>query len=184
MRMKPTRLPATVFQVLPSEGATRADRIGTVLSAICAVHCAVTPFLLLVLPTFGELWAPPASHWIMAVFVVPLAAFALSKGYLKHRRKWLIAVGITGIFLVLAGASAPSLKNTRTLGDFEAGGVGMSNLDDECSSCCPSIESTPDGGWRFHAPLASVLTTIGSLLLIGTHVGNSCSCPQCGDENK
>ena len=184
MNLKSTRLPTTLFIFTSLEGATRADRIGAVLSAICAVHCAVTPFLLLTLPTFGKFWAHPASHWIMALFVVPLAVFSLSSCYRQHRRKWIIAMGITGIVLVLAGAAAPSLKNTLNASAATAIGVAESTLEHECDSCCPSIESTANGGWRLHTPLASILTTIGSLFLIGTHVGNFCRCSQCSGENK
>ncbi|MGI9240307.1 MAG: hypothetical protein ACR2RV_05870, partial [Verrucomicrobiales bacterium] len=46
-------------------------------------------------------------------------------------------------------------------------------------ACCPSIQAEEDGGWRLEIPLASVLTTLGGLFLIVTHIGNLCRCPIC-----
>ena len=53
----------------------------------------------------------------------------------------------------------------------------------ECvDACCPSIQATADGGWKLHVPLASILTTIGGLFLIATHIGNLCRCACCDKE--
>lgn len=47
-------------------------------------------------------------------------------------------------------------------------------------SCCPSLQTGADGGRRrLHVPLASIVTTLGGLALILTHVGNLCCCPGC-----
>ena len=64
------------------------DRVGVFASVLCAIHCALTPILLLMLPTFGRVWSHPASHWGMALFVVPVAAFTLTRGFRRHRRRW------------------------------------------------------------------------------------------------
>ena len=53
----------------------------------------------------------------------------------------------------------------------------------ECvDACCPSIQATAEGGWKLHIPLASILTTIGGLFLIATHIGNICRCSCCDTE--
>lgn len=46
-------------------------------------------------------------------------------------------------------------------------------------ACCPSLQAGEDGEWSLHVPLASILTTIGGLFLIATHVGNLCRCSCC-----
>ena len=177
------------------EESSRADRIGTVLSTLCAVHCAVTPLLMLTIPTFGKLWAHPASHWLMALFVVPLAAFAMSRGYQHHRRKWIIGIGVIGILLVLAGAAAPHIKQAINSGedktsnaiianapinsDLDAEPAAAAPIEEDCDACCPSLTESADGSKRLNIPLASILTTCGSLFLIGTHIGNLCRCPRC-----
>lgn len=164
-----------------------ADRVGVIASVLCAIHCAVTPFLLLILPTFGKIWSHPASHWGMALFVVPIAALMMSKGYQRHRRAWIIAIGVTGILLVLAGAVAPYLENDSEALKSTASVDGRS-VEPSCAtqeggsctdSCCPSLVAQDDGSRRLHIPTASILTTAGGLFLIITHLGNLCCCPSC-----
>ncbi len=49
----------------------------------------------------------------------------------------------------------------------------------ECEDlCCPTLQASADGGWKLHIPLASILTTLGGLSLIATHLGNLC-CSAC-----
>ena len=201
------------------------DRIGVFASVLCAIHCAATPFLLLFLPVFGKVWAHPASHWIMALLVVPLAGVTVATGYKRHRRRWVIASGVLGIGFVLMGAAAPGFESksgqdTNTFsvaGGPESGpegaaagseiGASLSECEEsagekssECAemastegnsdsaagecvdACCPSIQATAEGGWRLHIPLASILTTIGGLFLIATHIGNLCRCACCDAE--
>ncbi len=200
------------------------DRIGVVASVLCAIHCAATPLLLVFLPVFGKVWSHPASHWIMALLVVPLAAVTVATGYKRHRRKWVIVSCLLGIGFVLTGAAAPGFESSSgNLGKESSAPMGTGNTEgamvgectesesfaeceegecetvSECSEsamvnaqgpgeegcvdvCCPSIQADAEGGWRIHVPLASVLTTIGGLFLIVTHIGNLCRCPCCHTE--
>jgi len=201
------------------------DRIGVFASVLCAIHCAATPFLLLFLPVFGKVWAHPASHWIMALLVVPLAGVTVATGYKRHRRRWVIASGVLGIGFVLLGAAAPGFESnsgqdTNTFsvaGGPQSGPEGAADDSEICASlseceesageessecvqmastegdsdsaagecvdaCCPSIQATAEGGWKLHIPLASILTTIGGLFLIATHIGNLCRCACCDTE--
>ncbi len=200
------------------------DRIGVVASVLCAIHCAATPLLLVFLPVFGKVWSHPASHWIMALLVVPLAAATVATGYKRHRRKWVIVSCLLGIGFVLTGAAAPGFESSSgNLGKESSAPMGTGNTEgamvgectesesfaeceegecetvSECSEsamvnaqgsgeegcvdvCCPSIQADAEGGWRIHVPLASVLTTIGGLFLIVTHIGNLCRCPCCHTE--
>ena len=81
--------------------------MGVLASVLCAIHCAVTPLLLLILPSFGRVWTHPASHWGMALLVIPVAATMVLRGFFRHRRKWVVVCGSLGILLVLAGAALP-----------------------------------------------------------------------------
>jgi len=219
------------------------DRIGVIASVLCAIHCAMTPFLLLLLPTFGKAWSHPASHWGMALVVIPIAAFTIARGFRQHGRRWVIATGVLGISLILVGAAVPYLKesptpsNTNTFepsSDVAAASVVGSQStnaageetefftahaneepcaseceseeqcasecesEEQCASecesaqsadttsseqcedlCCPTLQASADGGWTLNIPLASILTTLGGLCLIATHVGNLCGCAAC-----
>ena len=86
------------------------DRVGVIASVLCAIHCAATPVLLLFLPVFGKVWSHPASHWLMALLVVPLAGVTVATGFKRHRRKWIIASGVLGIVFVLVGAAEAALS--------------------------------------------------------------------------
>jgi len=178
----------------------KADRIGVIASTLCAIHCAVTPFLLLALPSFGKIWSHPASHWGMALFVVPVAVVMMSTGYRRHRRRWILATGTAGVLFVVVGAAVPYLEKnpapaeaevfTYVVGEELPGEVGGADEpfvwvkgeelpESDCDSCCPSLRTDADGNLRLHVPLASIVTTLGGLALIVTHVGNLCCCSAC-----
>ena len=98
-----------------AEFLAKADRIGIGASVLCAIHCAIAPFLLIMLPAFGKIWAHPLSHILVAMLVVPLAAFSIRKGYLTHQKRWVLVTAYIGIFVVLTGAALPAFsKETQT----------------------------------------------------------------------
>lgn len=214
-----------------------ADRVGVFLSVLCAIHCAVTPFLLILLPTFGKIWSHPASHWGMALFVIPIAVAMLTSGYRRHRKKWIIVTGCLGIVFVIIGAilpyvetkpasgvdsgeSAPAtvtsdqsgqdddvfvyvkgetkeqtqavqeddvfvyVKGQEMPGDDDVfvyvKGEEMPGASTGCvDNCCPSLITDENGNVRLHIPPASIVTTLGGISLIVTHLGNICSCASC-----
>ena len=168
------------------QASWNADRVGVFASVLCAIHCAATPFLLLILPTFGKVWSHPASHWLMALIVVPIALVMISKGYQRHRRKWIIGIGIFGVLFVLVGAVTPYFEKANqaaspaaTSGEVSSASAGGCDDTGCTDSCCPSLAIQDDGSRKLHIPLASILTTIGGLFLIVTHIGNLCQCSCC-----
>lgn len=176
----------------------------------------------------------------MALIVVPIALMMVSKGYKRHQRKWIIAIGFLGVFFVLIGAVAPyfekaaptqvqlpgpasssssaaimasstSEDETTCDTDCEANCEESSSCDKEAScdeestcqemaasgdtdgevavtgcvdSCCPSLVVQADGSKSLHIPLASILTTIGGIFLIVTHIGNLCQCACCQKDDE
>ena len=174
------------------------DRIGVIASVLCAIHCAIAPVLLLFAPAFGRWWAHPASHWIVALFVVPLAGVMVARGFRIHRKHWVMASGATGILLILAGAAlpytgmaksgeaegnappAPATVAAAEEANSESAGQGEAAEADCCKDgCCPSIVTDEQNETRLHIPPASIATTIGGLALILAHVGNICCCSTC-----
>ena len=55
-------------------GKGRWDRLGIAASTACTIHCLVAPLLFLFLPRLADVWAHPASHALVALFVLPMAA--------------------------------------------------------------------------------------------------------------
>lgn len=155
------------FTSLSDETRGRADRIGVFASVLCAIHCIVTPPLLIALPVFGKAWAHPASHWGMALLVVPLAIFALRHGYRLHARKWIVVVGSFGILAILIGAVLPYFPSAKS----------SSTATSDCSSCCPSIQSdAATDKSRLVIPAASIVTTLGGIALVICHIANLSCC--------
>lgn len=86
----------------------QADRLGFAASFLCALHCALVPVLLALLPAFGL----SVGGWIdidqaFVVFATLLGATTLTIGWRRHRafRAW--ALLAPGLVLVWAGAFSP-----------------------------------------------------------------------------
>ncbi|MEM1296351.1 MAG: MerC domain-containing protein [Verrucomicrobiota bacterium] len=194
-----------------------SDRVGIVLSVLCAIHCAITPILLLLAPAFGGVWSHPASHWLVALIIIPIAAVSVYHGFSEHRRRWVPICGGFGILLILVGAFLPYLEGkpllpatadpvTESAADdepfFFVAGQDLDQIEAEYSvdeepfyfvagqdidevaadcvdSCCPSLISDENGNTKLNIPPASIVTTLGGLVLILTHAGNLCCCSVC-----
>jgi hypothetical protein len=157
--------------------SSRADRMGMYASVLCAIHCAITPFLLILAPAFGGLWSHPLSHWIAAAFVVPLASVMIRKGYRRHRKRWVLVMGTLGIGLILFGAVLPHLVTSAPETPWHSAACAV-------DACCPSLVVDEEGVSRLHIPLAAGVTTFGGFALILTHLGNlrsGCACHGRGD---
>lgn len=77
------------------------DTLGQVLSAVCAVHCVTTPFLLGLLPAAGSVLG--GAHPVLLVLVVGVAAWAFVPGYRCHKAKHVVGLALGGIaFLSVA----------------------------------------------------------------------------------
>lgn len=67
------------------------DRLGIVLSLVCLAHCLLLPLVLVALPLVAVNWLQDgAVHVVMALLLVPVAAFALVPGLRLHR-SWRVA---------------------------------------------------------------------------------------------
>jgi hypothetical protein len=81
-----------------------ADRVGATASFLCAIHCALLPFVLTLLPLVGLGFL--ASHGFergFVAFAVMLAMVALVIGYRRHRRALPLLLAVPGLALLLAG---------------------------------------------------------------------------------
>ncbi|MBK1831080.1 MerC domain-containing protein [Verrucomicrobiaceae bacterium R5-34] len=184
------------------ESRANADRIGIFASILCAIHCAVTPVLLLVMPAFGKAWSHPATHWGMAVVVIPIAVYMMVKGFRRHGQKWVLGLGSLGAVLIVIGAmlpyaeadaSGPEGTSAMSMEQAPLAESSCCSACDECveapvetpmaaqcvDNCCPSIVVDEAGEKSLHIPPASIVTTLGGLCLIAVHAANLC-CSGCG----
>lgn len=86
-----------------------ADRLGTWTSALCLVHCLLTPALLSFSAVFAHfLPADESVHRSLAVLVALFGTIALIAGFRRHRRRAIL-------FLILGGLGC--IAGTAWLGD-------------------------------------------------------------------
>jgi len=170
---------------------SRWDRLGIIASVGCAVHCLVAPFLLLLLPTLGSVWSHPAAHWVLAALVLPLAGVVIWRGYRLHRKRLaLVAMGLGAMF-ILAGlilpvwpanadaavtpASANVVHASHAAGSPPAADPAPAEACTE--ACCPTIvQDAETGSLSMTLPPASLVTIVGSVLLVIAHAINLWGC--------
>jgi hypothetical protein len=77
------------------------DQVGISLSALCAVHCALTPLVILFLPVMiGKSYDSPLFHIILALLIIPIGLRAFMTGFRHHKRMRVFYLGIPGLLIV------------------------------------------------------------------------------------
>ncbi|KFN44890.1 MerC domain-containing protein [Arenimonas oryziterrae] len=93
-----------------SRWATWADSVGSAGAVVCAVHCAVLPFAIALLPALGLGWLASSGIELGYVaFATALAVASLWQGYRRHRVYRALAFLVPGLAAVWAGILVPAL---------------------------------------------------------------------------
>lgn len=83
-----------------------ADRVGATASFLCAIHCALLPFVIAVLPLLGlEFLADHRFERGFVMFACVLALVALIRGFRRHQRPLPLMLAIPGLLLLLLGVT-------------------------------------------------------------------------------
>lgn len=85
----------------------RLDRVGMMLSGLCAVHCVTTVALMALLASVGGALLHPAIHEIGLAIAVLLGVLALGAGYSRHRQRLPTAIGGTGLGIMALALTLP-----------------------------------------------------------------------------
>ena len=81
----------------------RLDRLGTCVSGLCAVHCALMPIVLAALPVLGgSVLADPAWEWSVLGASSMIGTAALLLGRRQHKRWRPAGLFLLGMSLFLA----------------------------------------------------------------------------------
>ena len=78
----------------------RFDRVGILLSGLCAVHCLATLGLVAVLGLGGGFLLNPAIHRIGLALAIVVGAIALGLGITRHGRREPLMIGGAGLSLM------------------------------------------------------------------------------------
>ncbi|MFZ9310976.1 MAG: MerC domain-containing protein [Arenimonas sp.] len=88
------------------------DKFGSTASILCAVHCAVLPVLIAVLPALGlSALAWSGFEWAFVCFATLLGGFSLWIGYKRHRVYRALAFLMPGLTLVWLGILWPDIHH-------------------------------------------------------------------------
>ena len=83
-----------------------ADRVGATASFLCAIHCALLPFVLAALPLLGlEFLADHRFERGFVMFACALALIALIRGFRRHQHPLPLMLAIPGLTLMLLGVT-------------------------------------------------------------------------------
>jgi hypothetical protein len=85
--------------------ALRVDQIGAWTSALCVIHCLLTPVVLSISAVSAHfLPSEERTHRTLAVAIAAIGALALLKGYRKHRSPRVLLRKSTGLAFIFGGA--------------------------------------------------------------------------------
>jgi hypothetical protein len=136
------------------------DKAGSLASSLCAVHCALLPVALGVLPALGPV-ADPRLEAGFFFAAVGLGVWALVSGHRRHGRLWPVVLFLAGIGLLVFGHALPGLQH------------GHAHWPWQWQSRCEHGVAWP-------------LTLLGGLALVGFHAANArlrpaCACQACAE---
>lgn len=91
-------------QGTPVPAVDKLDKAGATASFLCAIHCAIMPFVITVLPLLGLgfLSSEPV-EWALLASSGTLGTLSLCAGYREHRKRGVFAVLAVALALLVAG---------------------------------------------------------------------------------
>jgi len=120
---------------------THLDRAGATVSLACAVHCAIVPFAITVLPLLGiGFLADERVERIVLIVSIALAAMSICWGIHVHRQRRILFLFGAALFLVLIGRGfMEGVFETFTVvlgaGLFVCSHLVNRRLCESCESC-------------------------------------------------
>ncbi len=88
------------------------DKFGTTSSIVCALHCALLPIVISILPALGlGFMAWSGFEWAFVIFASLLGLFSLWIGYQRHRVYRALLFLIPGLLLVWMGVLVPEIHH-------------------------------------------------------------------------
>ena len=132
------------------------DSLAISMAVVCAVHCLLTPILLILFPILATtFWVQENFHLWMLLFVLPTTGFAMFLGCRKHKDAFVIGFSVLGLACLLAVSLYESF--------FHLG--QMLQHSSECVKCT-------QGGWKTYLSATTFANMLGGSFLAGAHVRN------------
>lgn len=119
-----------------------ADALGIAASTLCLIHCLVLPFVVMLLPALGANFVhDDRTHYFLAFFVTAFCLMGIVPGYLRHSRRQVLLLMLSGLTMVLFAtfASAHLMGEMWEIPLITAGNlmvVGAHLTNRRLLSCC------------------------------------------------
>jgi hypothetical protein len=172
------------------------DRIAVGMAVVCGIHCLVTPVLLVVLPILGTtFWVDEDFHLWMLFLVIPTTCLALFSGCRRHKDRWVLAVGVLGLGILLGaftverlaqrdlvpGVVAPAEEGIVSANAQSAAFPGSTAAHVAGGGCCALHPANAEtAGAEFAAPGGiaphALLNALGGFFLVVGHSRNFLLC--------
>ena len=175
------------------------DQVAISMAVICAIHCLVTPILLVALPILATtVWVDANFHLWMILLVIPTTTLAVWSGCRRHRDRWVLGLAVVGLSLLLVALASERIAHAASQSDSTAS-VGLSAGPETqtgasaCASCSSCLPISQDGEavastQTAHAgiPWHLMLNLAGVLFLASGHSRNFLLCrkDRCQHSNK
>lgn len=135
------------------------DSLAVGMSMICAVHCLLTPVLVVFLPILATtFWVHQDFHMWMIVFVVPTTSAAIFMGCRKHKDRLVLVLSLLGLSLLVSVASYETLFHSELV---------------QQHAHCPHCASRGSGAFL---TVSTIVNVLGGMLLASAHVRNFLLC--------
>ena len=135
-----------------------ADKIAISMAAVCAVHCLLTPIVIVMLPIVATSFLVHQNfHLWMLYLVIPTTSFAIFMGCRKHKDKWVFTLSTIGLSILIS-ALAYERQQTPTAELAVAA---------HCQHCVRAL-----GQDAQPLNLAAWINTLGGLFLASAHIRN------------
>ena len=94
-----------ICRVERTKYTSKLDHAGMTASVLCAVHCAIVPLLITVLPLAGlGFLANPLVEWSMIIFALFVGCYAIGSSYFRiHHQALPVLVLIAGFMVIITG---------------------------------------------------------------------------------
>lgn len=132
------------------------DTLAISMSIICAIHCLLTPILVVLLPILATtFWVHKDFHLWMLFFVLPTTSLAVFLGCKKHRDKFVVGLSAIGLGSLFAVAIFESVFHVNQ----------VLQHDSNCLHCMHD-------GLNGHFNITALINILGGLFLASAHFRN------------
>jgi hypothetical protein len=146
----------------------KLDKVGTLASFLCAIHCAIMPLVITLLPLLGlSFLASEPVEWALLLLSAGFGTASVCLGFKEHRSRKVFAVLGIGIMLLVAGRIVHHIP----FGALEAVDAHHNH------NHAHGLETDHAGKGAFGPSV--ILMVLGGFTMMGAHILNQMLCRSC-----